>query len=45
MIFFVLAVGALALGGVALMLSRNSGPTRSVHQVLHDTEHPGAGNR
>jgi hypothetical protein len=42
---FVLSVGVLALGAVALMLARASSPTRSVHQVLHDTEHPGAGSR
>ena len=37
---FVLVAGVLALAVAAVMLARASGPTRSVNQLLYETEHP-----
>ena len=38
----VLEIGVLAvlMFGVFVVLARDTGPTRSVAHVLHDTEHP-----
>jgi hypothetical protein len=41
----VVTLGVLALAAAAVLLARASGPTRSVNQVLYDTEHPTVGKR
>jgi hypothetical protein len=43
MMITILVVGVLALAVAAVLLARASGPTRSVNQLLYDTEHPVAG--
>jgi hypothetical protein len=40
MMITILVVGVLALVVAAVMLARASGPTRSVNQLLYETEHP-----
>lgn len=42
---FVLTAGVLVFGVAAVVLARTCGPTRSVGQLLYDTEHPEAGDR
>jgi hypothetical protein len=41
----VLTVGVLVFGVAALMLARACGSTRSVGQLLYDTEHPETDDR
>ena len=43
MMISILVVGVLALVVAAVLLARASGPTRSVNQLLYDTEHPVTG--
>ena len=45
MMILVLVIGVLVFGTAAVMLARSTGATRSVNQVLYDTEHPKAGDR
>lgn len=40
MTILVIGLGILGFGAAAWMLVRASGPTRTVAQVLHDTEQP-----
>ena len=42
MMITILVAGVLALVVAAVMLARASGPTRSVNQMLYETEHPAA---
>jgi hypothetical protein len=35
-----ISVAVLVVAGVAILLRRHSGPTRSVAHVLYDAEHP-----
>jgi hypothetical protein len=45
LMILVLSVGVLVFGVAALMLARACGSTRSVGQLLYDTEHPEADDR
>ena len=38
----VVSLGVLALAAAGILLARTMGPTRSVNQMLYDTEHPKA---
>ena len=40
MLFLELGFALLLMTGVAVVLRRHSGPTRSIAHVLYETEHP-----